>query len=49
MLPALGAPLRDEHTRVHGWLSRARSRAAVRREAEAMTAYATKALAHARS
>jgi glutathione S-transferase len=45
----LGAPPGDTHARVRDWLARCRARPAVRREAEAMGAYAAKAIADARS
>jgi hypothetical protein len=45
----LGAPAADAHANVRDWLARTRSRPAVRREAEAMGAYAAKALAGARA
>ena len=45
----LGAPPSDAHARVRDWLARTRARPAVRREAEAMGAYAAQALARARA
>ena len=43
----LGAAPGEAHARVRDWLARTRARPAVRREAEAMGAYAAKALAGA--
>ena len=43
----LGAPPGDAHANVRDWLARTRARPAVRREAEAMGAYAARALAGA--
>jgi glutathione S-transferase len=45
----LGAPPGDAHANVRDWLARTRARPAVRREAEAMGAYAAQALAGARA
>lgn len=44
---ALGAAPGEQHSHVRDWLARTRARPAVRREAEALAAYAASALAGA--